>query len=114
MLLFCLQPIIDFFVAYSNLHAKRWYKRSYVYRDENEIKRDTLTYIDMHAGPEYPFYYQTSKTITVMLICLIFGSSMPILFLVGILALIIQYATDRISLAYFYRLPPMHTHDSTL
>lgn len=89
MLLFCLQPIIDLLVSFSNLHAKRWYKRTFVYRDENEMKRDTLTYIDMHAGPEYPFYYQTSKTVTVMLICLIFGGSMPILYLVGIIALII-------------------------
>lgn len=109
MIFFTFQPIIDFIIAFTKLNGTRCFKKCFVYKNESEIKRDTLTYMDMNAGPEYPYYYQTSKTITTVIICLLFGGSMPMLYLIGIIALLIQYLSDRLILAYFYRLPPMYT-----
>ena len=89
MTIFTFQSLIDYSVAWTKLNGIRWYKRKFVYKSEFEIKRDTLTYLDMNAGPEYPYYYQTSKTMTLVTICLLFGSSMPLLYLIGIITLLI-------------------------
>jgi hypothetical protein len=40
-----------------------------------------------------------------------FGLAFPILYIVALFALIIQYLTERYSLAMFYRLPPKFTTD---
>ena len=113
MTIFAFQSAIDYSVGYITVHGTRWYKRRFVYRSECKIKRDMLTYMDMYAGPEYPFYYQVAKTIIIVMVCVIFGSSMPMLYLLAIIALVLQYIVDRWSLAYFHRQPPMYTDKLT-
>lgn len=39
---------------------------------------------------------------------------MPIFYLIGVIALGVQYVIDRLTLAYFYRLPPMYTELMTI
>ena len=46
---------------------------------------------------------------SVVFVCLMFGGSMPILYFIGMFATAITYFTDRLTLTYFYRLPPKFT-----
>lgn len=39
---------------------------------------------------------------------MLYGSGIPILFPIGLVALSVIYLTDRFSLAYFYRMPPSY------
>jgi hypothetical protein len=73
------------------------------------ILNDFLIFMDLHAGPEYPFYYKVANTNLVVFVCLMFGGSMPILYFIGMFATAITYFTDRLTLTYFYRLPPKFT-----
>ena len=57
MYLFTFQSAIDYFIAYMKINAIWFYKRQFVYKTKELEKRDTLTFLDMNAGPEYPFYY---------------------------------------------------------
>lgn len=68
----------------------------------------------MNAGPEYFYYYQVAKTIVTLYVCLLLGSSIPMLYLVGCLAIVNQYISDRLLLAYFHRRPPMYTNRLTM
>ena len=114
MVIFTFQSVLDYTLVYIIVNSTKWYKRNYVYKCESEIRRDMLTYMEMHAGPEYPFYYQPGKTIIVVLVCIVFGSSMPMLFLMAMVSLSVQYLVDRWTLAYFYRLPPPYSDKLTL
>lgn len=73
-----------------------------------------LTFMDMNVGPEYPFYYKIAQTKITLWICVMLGPCMPVLYFVGAIAFIVQYIIDRLSLAYFYRLPPMYSERLTL
>lgn len=73
-----------------------------------------LTFLEMNAGPEYPFYNQIAQTKITLWICLLLGPCMPVMYAVALLALSIQYVTDRLTLAYFHRLPPMYSDRLTL
>ena len=73
-----------------------------------------ITYLEMHCGPEYCFYYEIAKTSVIVFVCLLFGPLIPLLYCLGIFALLIQYVVDRTTLAYFYRLPPMYSHRLTM
>ena len=63
-------------------------------------------FLELHAGPEYCIYYKCTKTNMVVFITLIFGPALPILYIICVLSLWSQYLVERLSLAYFYRIPP--------
>ena len=65
--------------------------------------------MDLHAGPDYPFYYKVANTNLMVFACFMFGGSMPVLYIIGMAATAITYFMDRVTLTYFYRLPPKFT-----
>ena len=78
------------------------------------MQNDFLKFLDLYAGPEYPFYYKCANTNLMVFICLIFGPAMPLLYFISLFALAIQYTTDRLLLTYFYRIPPKFSEKLTL
>ena len=64
-----------------------------------------LNFIDQHVGPEYPIYYKAANSILVVMVCLIFAPAFPIFYFIGLIAIFIQYFMERVTLAYFYRIP---------
>jgi len=45
--------------------------------------------MDMHAGPEYPFYIKFSNTNLLCFVALLFGGSMPLLYPIAMLGMFI-------------------------
>lgn len=114
MTFFSCQPIVDFIREYLMVVGLRWYKLKYVYNNRDTDEDDYLTWLDTHGGPEYYFYWRVAITHVTILICLLFGYCMPILYLVGMYAIILQYSMDRARIAYFWRLPPIFSTRLTL
>jgi hypothetical protein len=113
-LLFALQTLLDFAGDWAAWHICRCCARA-EHRNAPRpkqaglnIQNDYLRFREIHAGPEYAFYYQVSKTTVTVLICLSLGGLLPLLYPIGLLACAVQYTTERLSLAYFYRLPPRY------
>jgi len=112
MTIFAFQPVIDFLVEYLLLRLFRVYYRNAVHsrhrseQSKMNIQNDFLVFLDLHAGPEYAFYYKCANTNLVVFICLIFGGCMPLLYFIGMFAIAMSYFMDRLALTYFYRLPP--------
>ena len=46
--------------------------------------------------------------------CLVFGPALPVLYFIGIWGLGFQYFIERMTLTYFFRLPPKHSDKLTL
>ena len=78
------------------------------------IITDLLKIVDLYAGPEYCFYYKCAQTKILVFMCMIFGPAFPILYLICLVGIIIQYFLERILLTYFYKLPPKFSHQLTL
>lgn len=116
MTLFGLQPLIDYFMESMLCSFYRCYYRRYVYRvgANDAHQHDYLAFLDLHAGPEYYFYYKAAITSLIVFTCILFGGSMPILYFIGLFAILLQYLLDRWTLAYFYRLPPKYSAGLTL
>lgn len=115
MTIFAFQPVIDFITEYIFKRTARFYYRVFVHNKKRSeqskmnIQNDFLIFMDLHAGPDYPFYYKVANTNLVVFVCLMFGGSMPILYFIGMFATAITYFMDRLTLTYFYRLPPKFT-----
>jgi len=121
IIIFSFQPLIDFLVEYAIWWLYREYYRAYVYNPRNDsqtykmnVSNDFLRYIDLYAGPAYEFHYKTANTNLIVFTSLIFGPMFPVLYFVALYAIGVQYVTERLTLTYFYRLPPKFSEELTL
>jgi hypothetical protein len=116
MIIFIFNPFIDFLADYIELCVHRWHSRNFVYNKNPEKydKNDFLKYIDLFAGPEYSFESKLANTTMLVFITLILGPMMPLLYPIALVAVIVQYFTDKIFLTYFFRLPPKYSERLTI
>ena len=75
---------------------------------------DYLEFLELHAGPEYMIYYKCANTNMMVFITLIFGPALPVLYIISLISLFFQYVIERVTLAYFYRIPPKFSDKLTL
>ena len=96
------------------LKCRRKYYRKYYYnkvqkeRSKHHVHICQTEFMDLYAGPEYCFYYKSANAILMVFITLIFGSIFPILYVIALFSLGVQYVIERLSLTYFYRIPPKY------
>lgn len=62
-------------------------------------------YFNIYAGPECYFEYKFPELGMVVMIAFTFGSNIPILFPIALLALSINYMLTKYRLAFYYRKP---------
>jgi len=120
MLVFAFQPIIDFITEYLTLRIYRCYYKATVYNKEKQTQQtkmnktyDYLEFLELHAGPEYCICYKCANTNMMVFITLIFGPALPILYVISPFQYV-QYFIERLTLAYFYRIPPKFSDKLTL
>jgi hypothetical protein len=108
-------------VEYITLRIYRCYYRATVYNHDKQTKQtkmnkayDYIEFLELHAGPEYCIYYKCANTIMMVFITLIFGPALPILYIISLFSICCQYLLERLTLAYFYRIPPKFSDKLTL
>ena len=110
MIVYIFNPFIDFLTEYIEVSIHRCIaKRAYKKRRHYEDKHDFLKYLDTRAGPEYSFHSKLAATNLLLFFTIAFGSILPILYPVALVACLVQYMTDKLFLTYFYRLPPKYS-----
>ena len=112
MLIFMIRPIFEFLIEYGTLRIGRWChkkKTKKVVRTDLFKTHDYIEFLELHAGPEYNFYYKTANTTIMVFITLIFGPALPILYVISLITIGSAYFIDRLALTYFYRLPPKYS-----
>jgi hypothetical protein len=120
MIIFAFQPIIDLLVESTILNVSRKCKRRTYYPKKivNGVEEHSpmcqLVFLDMYAGPEYLFFYKVANCNLMVFITLIFGSAYPILYFIALCSIGTQYLVERLSLTYFYRLPPKFNEKITI
>ena len=69
-------------------------------------------YIALYAGLEYLIHFKYSSVLVQVYIAFMYGMFIPILFPIAAFGIASMYITEKISLIYIYREPPMY--DETL
>ena len=65
--------------------------------NKRSTKKDTLReYLSLYTGTEYDIDYSYSEIIKTVLICLLFGSILPVMYIIGVVHLTILYWRDKI------------------
>mmetsp|Transcript_13109 Transcript_13109/g.20353 ORF Transcript_13109/g.20353 Transcript_13109/m.20353 type:complete len:298 (+) Transcript_13109:380-1273(+) len=87
---------------------------NYFYATHDNNITDNVKYLELHAGPEYQFENKMAPLNAVLMTVLVFGMAFPLLYLVALFAIAVQYITERYTLAMMYRLPQKYSLSLTL
>lgn len=109
-----LQPILFFLAEVVFLNLSRSWKRNIAYARHDNNHLDNIKFLELNAGPDYPFQLKVASVNAVLFMTLFLGAAFPIFYPIALLAIMVQYFVERFTLARFYRLPPKFSLDLTL
>ena len=107
-------PLAHALLSFVWLRASRFAKRNFIYANHSNNGTDNVKYLELNAGPEYLFETKTAPLNAVLFTTLIFGLAFPLLYFVGLIAILVQYINERFTLALLYRLPKKYSLSLTL
>ena len=107
-------PIIEFLAAWVSVLLPRMKdQRTCCPCNKKNSKSKTIHhFMETYSGPDFEYSHKMAHMVMMIFSAFLYGPGMPILFVLCLLYLIINYSVERLSLAYFYRKPPMF--DSSL
>ena len=111
MVIWSFFPPIEFFGLWFWDVVKRSFDQRRCWRKkvpEYTSKKTLFAYKNLYCGPGFDIHYQYANMLVITWVTFLFGPGLPILFPIALLGMIILYCTNRISLAYFNRRPPVY------
>lgn len=87
--------------------------RGFSCNSERTRQGSIKNYIDLYSGPEFALNSRYSAILLMISVTAFFGGSLPLLYPIGVLAFLTMIVTEKLSLAYFYREPPMYDESIT-
>ena len=111
LLVLSVRPLLTIMYQALRLRIFRYNVLTHTYKNHTNNTEDNIKFLELSAGPEYKFNLKFATLNTVIFTTLCFGNAFPLLYIIVFFALIVQYMTERYSLAMFYRLPPKFTTD---
>lgn len=104
-LILSLWPILNVIGEICKLRYRRYMMRNYWYATHTNNHVDNIKFLELHSGPEHQFQRKTASLNSVLFMALLLGAAFPVLYVVALFAITIQYIVERYTLAVFYRLP---------
>lgn len=99
-------PAIEFSYSYPLKYLFRRLDRG---KDSKTTKKVTIQqYVNLHAGPDHLLHFKYSSVMNITFVTFMYGLALPLLFPIAMLAFIVLYTTERLTITYFYRKPPMY------
>jgi hypothetical protein len=96
-----------------------WWGMQYKDRDfgKDSYKTNVPTpqaYVDLYAGPVYLIHYRYSMILLHISCAFLYGSAMPVLFVVAFIAFVVLFINERVLVCYYYREPPSFDEEITM
>lgn len=63
---------------------------------------------ELYSGFQFDIHYHYSQILVIVWITFLFGSGLPILFPIALFGMVVLYVTNRFTLAYLCRAPPVY------
>lgn len=73
-----------------------------------------MAYVDLYAGPVYLIHYRYSMILLHIGCAFLYGTCMPVLYVVAFFAFIVLYLNEKTLVCYYYREPPSFDEQITL
>lgn len=70
-------------------------------------KKSIQQYVDMYSGPEFMIHFRFSSLMNTTFVTMMYGTALPILFPISLLAFVILYTLERCLVFYYYKQPPV-------
>lgn len=78
-------------------------------RKTNKTKTVTVQqYVDLYSGPTHLIHFKYSLVGSTIMTAFMYGLALPILFPLAALCILNVYICERLTLAYWYKKPPMY------
>ena len=106
-------PVLLYFSEKVTYWGHSYYLRNWKYFGHYNNTTDNIKFIELCAGPEYVFSTKMATLNCVLLSTICLGTAFPVLYVISLVAICVQYVVDRYSLATFYRLPHKQSLDLT-
>jgi hypothetical protein len=113
LLILSLRPVLNMSSEVLWTKLSRWVKTSFTYIAHDNNMSDNIKYLEMYAGPEYNFQRKSASLNVVIFMTVVFGFAFPLFYPICLFGVMIQYITERYTLAIWYRLPPKFSLDLT-
>lgn len=107
------EPLIQLSMNYCILNTMRCMDRGFSCNSERTRQGSIKNYIDLYSGPEFALNSRYSAILLMISVTALFGSSLPLLYPIGVLAFLTMIVVEKLTLAYFYREPPMYDESIT-
>ena len=96
-----------------------WWGMQYLDRDMGSDSYKTKmptaqAYVDLYAGPVYLIHYRYSMILLHISCAFLYGTCMPVLYVVAFFAFIVLFVNERVLVCYYYREPPSFDEEITL
>ena len=107
MIIMAFYPYAEFIIFWGIKALQRWMDG----RGDKPTKTTTISqYINLYAGPEYLMHFKYSSILVQVYVSFMYGLFIPLLIPIALIGIINMYLVERLSLAYYYRVPPMYDH----
>ena len=94
-------------------YFQRWAIRKWDQLSHHGTKCKSIAqYIEVYGGAEFEAHFRYSNVLMITYVTMLYGTSMPILFVIAAVSFLIKYYLDIYMLHYVFTAPP--TYDETL
>jgi hypothetical protein len=107
------EPLIQLSMNYCILNTMRCMDRGFTCNSQKTRQGSIKNYIDLYSGPEFALNNRYSAILLMISVTAFFGGSLPLLYPIGALAFVTMIVTEKLSLVYFYKEPPMYDESIT-
>ena len=113
MIFSAVYPIAEFFGFYMITCTRRFLDSGfYCFKKPTSTKQVSKdAYVNLYGGPVYSIFYKYPPVILQIFVSFLYGMFLPILFPIALMGLINLYFVESLSMAYYYREPPMYDKD---
>lgn len=106
MMINAFMPPIEFGIAWGMKIAYRYLDRGFSQDTYKTKKKSISQYVALYSGSDYMIHYRYSSLMNTCFVTLIYGTAMPILYPIALIAFIVAFVNDKLLVFYFYKQPP--------
>ncbi|CDW90155.1 UNKNOWN [Stylonychia lemnae] len=102
-------PAIEFAYGYPMKVAFRLLDSGCKKGGPKKTKKNTIQqYVNLYAGPDHLLHFKYSSVMNVTFVTFMYGLALPLLFPIALLAFLVLYITEKLTITYYYKKPPMY------
>lgn len=104
-------PVFEFFIDWLLLCCRRTVdQRSLCPCNKSKSRAKTVQHFtEVYSGGEFEMHLKLAHLVMMNYCAFLHGPGMPVLFILAFVYTVLHYTVERLSMAYFYRKPPMYS-----